>query len=230
MFGCKLFHMFGCKVNNCYMHTTFPYVLLHMTSFLGSNFSTVATIHMVFFRSEFFPQLNQTRHCSNQTHNTWFCILLQSLLTSWFCILLQSLLTSGKEQSPPQYSTRYLCLPPSPGLPFPHRRPAGTLASQLRGLRHRRTLAPPRPLRPRRRAGHRAPPAVPRHRPLSGPSSAPSPPSTSSQALGFAPRRARGSLPMGGGEGKKKKESIERGAEGARRGREAEALLRVLHG
>ena len=161
-----------------------------MTPSLGSSFNTVATKHMVFFRSKFFPQLNQTRHCSNQT---------------WFSILLHSLLTSGKEQSPPQYPTRYLCLPPSPGLPFPHRRPAGTLASQLRGLRHRRTLAPPRPLCPRRRAGHRAPPAVPRHRPLSGPSSAPSPPSTSSQALGFAPRRARGSLPMGGGEGKKRK-------------------------
>ena len=55
MFGCKLFYMFGCKVNNCYMHTTFPYVFVTYDPISWIQFQTVATIHIVFFRSKFSP-------------------------------------------------------------------------------------------------------------------------------------------------------------------------------
>ena len=217
MFGCKLFHMFGCKVNNCYMHTTFPYVWLHMIPSLGSSFSTEATKHMVFFCSKFSP--NSTKQYTVATKHVVF-----------YPAPLAAHLGKRTKPTPVLHS---VSLPPALSRPpFPASAPC----------RHSRVAAP-----------GPAPPSHPRTTPAPPPAASRW---ASSSARGAAPPSAVWAIvrsvttvnelagpgictpscsrltPHGRRGGKKKKESIERGgAEGARRGREAEeALLRVLHG
>ena len=80
--------LYDCKVNNCYMHTTFSYIWLHMAPSFRSNFSTVATKHMIFFRRKFPPNptkqgLGQAATTSHTVPVSAECLLTKSILFCW---------------------------------------------------------------------------------------------------------------------------------------------------